>query len=104
MSHHIFADPFLAAHPAGWLVIGAAGCLAYAAGKKSGQGGTEDACRISTCDRAVKGAMKTAYKAKLKAGKALSSTKDKYSRMWHEAQAEAMGGKADASNEEAANE
>ena len=48
--------------------------------------------------------MKTAYKAKLKAGKALSSTKDKYSRMWHEAQAEAMGGKADASNEEAANE
>ena len=98
MSHHIFAAPFLAAHPAGWLVIGAAGCLAYAAGKKSGQG------RISTCDRAVKGAMKTAYKAKLKAGKALSSTKDKYSRMWHEAQAEAMGGKADASNEEAANE
>lgn len=100
MSHHIFAMPFLATHPAGWLVIGAAGYLAYAAGKKSGRENTEDAPRISTCDRAVKGVMKTAYKAKLKADKALSSSKDKYGRMWREAQAEANGGKTDADKEE----
>ena len=103
MSHHIFAVPLLTAHPAGWLAAGAAAYLAYAAGKKSGRSSTEDAPHISACDRAVKGLMKTAYKAKLKAGKALSAGKDKYAGMWREAQAEAAGGTADAAGENAAN-
>ena len=40
-------------------------------------------------DRAVKGAMKSVYKAKLKTDAMLNSSKEKYGEMWKEAQAEA---------------
>ena len=102
MSHHIFAVPLLAAHPAGWLLLGAAGYMAYKAGKKSGRADNEDLARVSVCDRAVKGVMKSAYKAKLKADKALAAGKDKYGEMWREAQTEAKGDKADTPAEDAA--
>ena len=35
--------------------------------------------------------MKTAYKAKMKVHESLSSSKEKYSEMWNEAQAEVAG-------------
>jgi len=71
MSHHIFALPFLGAHPAGWLVLGAAGYLAYTAGKKVGQDKNDQ------LEQPTLGA--------------LASVKDKYGGMWQEAQAEASG-------------
>ncbi|NQS72581.1 MAG: hypothetical protein HQQ73_10605 [Desulfobulbaceae bacterium] len=91
MSHHIFAVPFLGAHPAGWLVLGAAGYLAYTAGKKAGQEKNDQLEQPTLGDRTIKNAMKTAYKAKMKADRALASVKDKYGSMWQEAQAEASG-------------
>lgn len=88
MSHHILAIPFLAAHPVGWALIGAAGYLAYSAGRKAGQKENEDLEHTCLGDRVLKSAMKTAYKAKLKADDVLASTRNKYTDMWQEAQEE----------------
>lgn len=85
--------PLLTTNPLGWAVLGAAGYLTYKAGKKSGLKDEEQVGQEGLADRAVKGAMKTAYKAKMKVGESLSSTKEKYSEMWDEAQDE-VGGKA----------
>ncbi len=91
MTHHLLAIP-LVSNPVGWAVLGTAGYLTYKAGKKKGLKGEENEVKESLCDRAVKGTMKTAYKAKMKIDESLSSTRNKYSEMWNEAQAEATGG------------
>lgn len=83
--------PLLTTNPLGWAVLGAAGYLTYKAGKKSGLKDEDQVEREGLADRAVKGAMKTAYKAKMKVGESLSSTKEKYSGMWDEAQDEVAG-------------
>ena len=83
--------PLLTTNPIGWAVLGAAGSLTYKAGKKSGLKDEDQVEREGLADRAVKGAMKTAYKAKMKVGESMSSTKDKYSDMWNEAQDEVAG-------------
>ncbi len=83
--------PLLTTNPLGWAVLGAAGYLTYKAGKKSGLKDEEQIGQEGFADRAVKGAMKTAYKAKTKVGESLSSTKEKYSEMWNEAQDEVAG-------------
>lgn len=80
--------PLLTTNPIGWAVLGAAGYLTYKAGKKAGLQDEEQVEKEGLADRAVKGAMKTAYKAKMKVGDSMSSTKEKYSEMWNEAQAE----------------
>ncbi len=84
----------LVSNPVGWAVLGTAGYLTYRAGKKAGLKNEENVAQESVCDRAVKGAMKTAYKAKMKVDNSLSSTKEKYSSMWDEAQAEVQDGQA----------
>jgi len=83
--------PLLTTNPLGWAVLGAAGYLAYKAGKKSGLKDEEQVGKEGIADRAVKGAMKTAYKAKMKVGESLSGTKEKYSEMWNEARDEVAG-------------
>lgn len=88
MSHHLLAVPFLAAHPVGWVVLGAAGYLAYSTGKKAGQKDSDNLEQTCLGDRVVKSAMKTAYKAKMKADDVLSSTRNKYADMWREARNE----------------
>ena len=82
--------PLLTTNPLGWAVLGAAGYLTYKAGKKSGLKDEEQVGQEGFADRAVKGAMKTAYKAKMKVGESLSGTKEKYSEMWNEAQDEVV--------------
>ncbi|PIE68235.1 MAG: hypothetical protein CSA21_08550, partial [Deltaproteobacteria bacterium] len=73
-------------------VIGAAGYLTYKAGKKAGLKSEQESVeKVNLCDRTVKGAMKAAYKAKMKVDESLSSTKDKYSDMWNEAREEVTG-------------
>lgn len=89
MSHPIIGIPLLTSNPLGWAVLGVAGYLTYQAGKKAGKRTVEQVDRECLADRAVKGAMKTAYKAKLKTDAMFSSTKEKYGEMWKEAQAEA---------------
>nr|WP_320012565.1 hypothetical protein [uncultured Desulfobulbus sp.] len=89
MSNPILGIPLLTSNPVGWAVIGVAGYLTYKAGKKSGKRNVEQVDQECLADRAVKGAMKSAYKAKMKTDAMFSSTKDKYSEMWKEAQAEA---------------
>jgi len=81
--------PLLTTNPVGWAILGVAGYLTYKAGKKSGQKSEERVDQPSLCDRAVKGAMKTACKAKIKVDESLAGAKDKYSAMWHEAREEA---------------
>lgn len=81
--------PLLTTNPVGWAILGAAGYLTYRAGKKVGLKSDKQIEKESLADRAVKGAMKTAYKAKMKVDESLSCTKEKYSEMWNEAQAEA---------------
>jgi len=91
MTNPVVFLPLLTTNPVGWALLGAAGYLTYKLGKKSGlksDDQVEDGCLI---DRAVKGTMKTAYKAKIKVDESLSSTKDKYSSMWDEAQDEVTG-------------
>jgi hypothetical protein len=83
--------PLLTTNPLGWAVLGVAGYLAYKAGKKTGLKNEEQVGQECFADRAVKGAMKTAYKAKMKVGESMSSTKEKYSEMWNEAQDEVAG-------------
>lgn len=89
MAHPAVYVPVLTTNPVGWAVLGLAGYLTYKAGKKSGLKGEEGLEKESLADRAVKGAMKTAYKAKMKVDETLSETKDKYGELWQEAQAEA---------------
>lgn len=89
MSHPIIGLPLLTSNPLGWAVLGVAGYLAYQAGKKAGKRTVEQVDQECLADRAVKGAMKTAYKAKLKTDAMFKSTKEKYGEMWNEAQAEA---------------
>ncbi len=89
MSHPIIGVPLLTSNPVGWAVLGVAGYLTYKAGKKAGRRSVEQVDKECLSDRAVKGAMKTIYKAKLKTDAMLSSTRDKYGEMWKEAQAEA---------------
>jgi hypothetical protein len=88
MAHPAVYVPVLTTNPVGWAVLGVAGYLTYKAGKKAGL--KDDAVeKESLADRAVKGAMKTAYKAKMKVDESLAETKEKYGEMWQEAQAEA---------------
>jgi hypothetical protein len=89
MSHPVFVVPLLTSNPVGWAVLGVAGYLTYKAGKKAGAGSAEQVETECLADRAVKGVMKNAYKAKLKTNGMLSATKEKYAEMWREAQAEA---------------
>ncbi|MGE4560046.1 MAG: hypothetical protein AB7E77_07585 [Desulfobulbus sp.] len=89
MSHPIIGVPLLTSNPLGWAVLGVAGYLTYQAGKKAGRRNVAQVDRECLPDRAIKGAMKTVYKAKLKTDAVLSSTKEKYGEMWKEAQAEA---------------
>ena len=83
--------PLLTNNPVGWLAFGAAGYLTYRIGKKIGLKSNENPDRVNLADRAVKGAMKTAYKARAKIGKSLSKTREKYSGMWDEVQSESRG-------------
>ncbi len=88
MAHPAVYVPVLTTNPVGWAVLGVAGYLTYKAGKKTGL--KDDTVeKESLADRAVKGAMKTAYKAKMKVDESLAETKEKYGEMWQEAQAEA---------------
>jgi len=83
--------PLLSSHPVGWAILGVAGYLTYKAGKKSvakAEAGLEQECLT---DRAVKSAMKSAYKAKMKIDESLASGKEKYSEMWNEARTEVEG-------------
>ena len=86
--------PFLTSNPVGWAVLGAAGYLAYRSGKKSGAKAEAQVEKAPLHDRVVKGAMKSAYKAKMKVDDSLSGTKNKYSTMWNEAQEEVVGAEA----------
>lgn len=87
MAHPVLLLPFVS-NPVGLAVLGTASYLTYKAGKKAGLADDENVVKESLCDRAVKGALKTAYKTKMKVDDSLSSTKDKYSEMWSEAQSE----------------
>ncbi len=89
MSHPIIGLPLLTSNPIGWAVLGVAGYLTYQAGKKAGKNSVEQVDKACLADRAVKGAMKSVYKAKLKTDAMLNSSKEKYGEMWKEAQAEA---------------
>ncbi len=89
MSHPVFTIPVLSSNPIGWAVLGAAGYIAYKSGKKAGKKTEEQVEKEPLHDRVIKGAMKSAYKAKMKVDDSLSSTREKYSSMWQEAQEEA---------------
>ena len=91
MTHPVAYAPMLTTNPVGWAILGTAGYLAYKSGKKAGLKGAEQIEKEGFADRVVKGAMKTAYKAKTKVGESLSDSRKKYSAMWSEAQTEAAG-------------
>ncbi len=83
------AVPILASNPVGWVVLGASGYLLYRAGKKAGLAQEDGIDQPGLADRTIKGAMKTAYKAKTKIDDSLIRTREKYSEMWDEARMEA---------------
>lgn len=85
MTHPLAYVPLLTTNPVGWAILGTAGFLAYKAGKKSALKADDNAEKESIVDCSIKGAMKTAYKTKMKVDESLSKTKDKYSEMWEEA-------------------
>ena len=87
MAYPIAFIPLLS-NPVGWAILGGAGYLAYKAGKKAGLKNNEDIPTEGLYDKTVKGAMKTAYKTKMKVEDSLGKTKEKYSTMWDEAQNE----------------
>jgi ribosomal protein S20 len=91
MANPVVFLPLLTTNLVGWAVLGAAGYLTYKLGKKSGLKSDDQLEKECLIDRAVKGTMKTVYKARIKADESLSSAKDKYSSMWDEAQDEATG-------------
>ncbi|PID75326.1 MAG: hypothetical protein CSA20_07790 [Deltaproteobacteria bacterium] len=76
--------PVLTTNPVGWAILGTAGYLAYKAGKKSGLKAEENLDKESMLDSSIKGAMKAAYKTKIKMEESLGKTKSKYSDMWNE--------------------
>lgn len=78
----------LLSNPVGWLVLGGAGYLAYKAGKSAGKKSEEDVEKTCMYDRGIKGAMKAAYKTKMKVEDSFGKTKEKYSTMWDEVQDE----------------
>ncbi|PIE65366.1 MAG: hypothetical protein CSA26_03315 [Desulfobacterales bacterium] len=88
MANPIVSLPLLTTNPVGWAVLGTAGYLTYRAGKKAAMKTEEQTDQPGFCDRAVKGAMKAAYRTKMKVDESLSSTRKKYSGMWDEAQSE----------------
>lgn len=88
MAHPILYLPVLGTNPIGLAVLGTAGYLAYRAGKKAGRKSEKNLDKEPLCDWAIKEAMKTAYKTKLKLDKNLAGTRDKYATMWGEAQSE----------------
>jgi hypothetical protein len=88
MATPIFYLPALTTNPVGWAVLGVAGYLAFAAGRKAGRRSQEVIEQESLTDRAVKGAMKSAYKTKLKGDAVLADAREKYGTMWQEARAE----------------
>lgn len=91
MTHPIAYVPLLTTNPVGWAILGTAGFLAYKAGKKSGMKEDQNVEKESMVDCSIKGAMKTAYKAKMKVDDSLSKTKSKYSEMWDEARTDVEG-------------
>jgi hypothetical protein len=82
------AVPVLTTNPLGWAVLGVAGYLTYRAGKRSALKQDAALDRPSLGDRAVKGAMKTVYRAKMQVDESLSKTREKYAGMWQEAKAD----------------
>jgi len=91
MAHPVVYTPMLTTNPVGWAILGAAAFLTYKTGKKAGLKGEEQIEKEGFADRVVKGAMKTAYKAKMKVDESLSCSREKYSGMWNEAQSEVAG-------------
>jgi hypothetical protein len=90
MATPALCTPLLATNPVGWLVVGTAGYLTYKIGKKSGLKSEESAEHENLADRATKGAMKTAYKTKMKIGASLVKTREKYATMWNEVRADTV--------------
>ena len=74
-------------NPLGLLALAGAGYIVYRLGKARGRSTEDEGQGLS--DRAVRGAMKTAYKAKSGVEKALKEQKKRYSDMWAEAKEEA---------------
>lgn len=85
MAYPVAYIPLLTTNPVGWAILGTAGFLAYKAGKKAGLKEDENVEKESMVDCSIKGAMKTAYKAKMKVDESLNKSKSKYSEMWDEA-------------------
>ena len=71
--------------PIGLLAVAGAGYLAYRLGKKSGA--EEDGENI--LNQALKGTIKTVYKAKMSIGETLEERKKRFSELWDDALAEA---------------
>ncbi|PHR27244.1 MAG: hypothetical protein COA36_09660 [Desulfotalea sp.] len=85
MTNPLVYVPLLTTNPVGWAILGTAGYLAYKAGKKSGAKDDTNVEKESMVDCTIKGAMKTAYKAKMKVDGSFDKTKEKYSEMWNDA-------------------
>jgi hypothetical protein len=71
--------------PVGLLAVAGAGYLAYRLGKKSGA--EKDGENI--LDQALKGTIKTIFRAKLAVEESLEDRKKRFSELWDEALAEA---------------
>jgi len=91
MANPIVYLPLLTSNPVGWAILGTAGFFAYKAGKKAGLKEDENVEKESMVDCSIKGAMKTAYKAKMKVDDSLNKTKTKYSEMWDDARTDVEG-------------
>lgn len=85
------AVPILTTNPVGWAILGVAGYMAYKTGKKAGLNQEETVESKSLTDSTVKGAMKSAYKTKMKIDESLGKSKEKYTEMWDEARSEVQG-------------
>lgn len=92
MAHPVMYVPLLSSNPVGWAILGTAGYLAYRAGKKAGIKDENTVEKASLADSSIKGAMKTAYKTKIKVDETLGKTKEKYSEMWNDARTDVDGG------------
>lgn len=77
----------------GWAVIGTAGFVTYKLGKRSGLKGVDAPDRPGLKDRALKGAMKTVYRARKGMGEAFGKSREKYGAMWAEARDEVKAAK-----------
>ena len=75
--------------PLGLMAIIGTGYLAYKIGKKSGQFVEGENAGDGIADKVIKGAMRTACKAKIEVEKTLVEKKKKFSDMWDEAKREA---------------